>query len=333
MTFGEGMTPLLEFPRLGSKLGFDHLLVKEEGLNPTGSFKARGMAVAVSRALELGIKRLAVPSAGNAGAAMAAYAARAGLEAWVFMPSDTPRVPLLETRVAGGHGFLVNGLINDAGKIVASRDDWFAMSTLREPYRAEGKKTMGYEIAEQLNWELPDAIVYPTGGGTGLVGMWKAFDEMETLGWIGSRRPKMFAVQSTGCAPIVRAFESGATNADLWQDAQTIASGLRVPVAIADYLVLSAIRASGGIAIAVTDAEIMAAVDLVGAREGLWMSPEGAATVACLPALKSKGHIRSSDRIVLFNCGSGLVYPDLMSHSFQTLEPTATSIPGMPDIH
>ena len=332
VTFGEGMTPLLPMPRLGSTLGFDDLLVKDEGLNPTGSFKARGMAVAVSRARELGLTRLAVPSAGNAGAAMAAYAARAGLEAWVFMPSDTPRVPLLETRVAGAHGFLVNGLINDAGKIVSSRNDWFAMSTLREPYRAEGKKTMGYEIAEQLHWELPDAIVYPTGGGTGLVGMWKAFDEMETLGWIGSRRPRMFAVQSTGCAPIVRAFESGASSAELWQGAETIASGLRVPVAIADYLMLDAIRTSGGVAIAVTDDEIRATVDIVGAREGLWMSPEGAATVACLSALRAKGHISSTDRIVLFNCGSGMVYPDLITHAFETLEPTATTIPGLPDV-
>jgi threonine synthase len=319
-TLGEGFTPLLPAPRLGEALGLDRLLLKEEGLNPTGSFKARGMAVAVSRARELGLTRLAAPSAGNAGAALAAYAARAGLEAWVFMPADTPRVPLIETRVAGAHAFVVDGLINDAGKVVRARSDWFDMSTLREPYRAEGKKTMGYELAEQLDWRLPDAIVYPTGGGTGLVGMWKAFDEMERLGWIGGRRPRMYAVQAAGCAPIVRAFERGVGTAEFWQGAQTIASGLRVPVAIGDYLMLDAIRRSGGIALAVSDDDIRRATDLAGAREGIWLSPEGAATVAAIERLRRDGRVRVDERIVLFNTGAGMVYPDLQSSELPRAE-------------
>jgi threonine synthase len=329
-TLGEGFTPLLEAARVGQEIGSERLLIKEEGLNPTGSFKARGMAVAVSRAKELGLTRLAAPSAGNAGAALSVYAARAGLEAWVFMPADTPRVPLIETRVAGAHAFLVNGLINDAGKVVRSRSDWFDMSTLREPYRAEGKKTMGYELAEQLGWELPDAIVYPTGGGTGLVGMWKAFDEMERLGWIGSRRPKMFSVQAAGCAPIVRAYEQGSRSAELWQGAQTIASGLRVPVAIGDYLMLDAIRASGGSALAVTDEEIREATDLAGAREGLWMAPEGAATVVALQKLLAGGQVRPDERVVLFNTGAGMVYPDLVAVDLPSVDHNSPVVPGLP---
>jgi threonine synthase len=312
-TFGEGFTPLLAAPRLGEVLGLPRLLIKEEGLNPTGSFKARGMAVAVSRARELGLTRLAAPSAGNAGAALAAYAARAGLESLVVMPADTPRVPLIEARVAGARAYLIDGLINDAGRIVAAQVEYFNMSTLREPYRAEGKKTMGYELAEQLGWSLPDAIVYPTGGGTGLVGMWKAFDEMEQLGWIGSSRPKMFSVQSTGCAPIVRAYERGERSAELWQDAETIASGLRVPVAIGDYLMLDAIRASGGSAIAVSDEEILAATELIGRAEGLWMAPEGAATAVAARQLRERGNIAADERVVLFNTGAGMTYPDLQS--------------------
>jgi threonine synthase len=328
-TLGEGYTPLLRAERLGQALGLERLLIKEEGLNPTGSFKARGMAVAVSRARELGLRRLAAPSAGNAGAALAAYAARAGLEAWVFMPDDTPRVPLIEARVAGAHAFLVNGLINDAGRVVRSRSDWFDMSTLREPYRAEGKKTMGYELAEQLGWELPDAIVYPTGGGTGLVGMWKAFDELERLGWIGSRRPRMFSIQAAGCAPIVRAYERGERHAELWAGAETIASGLRVPVAIGDYLMLDAIRASGGRAIAVSDEEIMAATDLAGHREGLWLSPEGAATVAGVEKLLARGDVGRRDQVVLFNTGAGMVYPDLQSADLPRVDVAAPVIPGL----
>jgi len=312
-TLGEGFTPLLRAPRLGEAIGLPRLLIKEEGLNPTGSFKARGMAVAVSRAKELGLTRLAAPSAGNAGAALAAYAARAGLEAFVAMPADTPRVPLIEARVAGARAYLVDGLINDAGRVVRAQAGWFDVSTLREPYRAEGKKTMGYELAEQLGWALPDAIVYPTGGGTGLVGMWKAFDEMEALGWIDGRRPKMFSVQAAGCAPIVRAYERGERSAELWQNAHTIASGLRVPVAIGDYLMLDALRASGGAAIAVTDEEIRQATELVGAREGLWMAPEGAATVVGARKLREQGRLGADERVVLFNTGAGMVYPDLQS--------------------
>jgi threonine synthase len=312
-TLGEGFTPLLPAPRLGETIGLPRLLIKEEGLNPTGSFKARGMAVAVSRARELGLRRLAAPSAGNAGAALAVYAARAGLESFVVMPADTPRVPLIETMVAGAQAFLVGGLINDAGRVVRAQPGWFDVSTLREPYRAEGKKTMGYELAEQLGWVLPDAIVYPTGGGTGLVGMWKAFDEMEELGWIDGRRPKMFSVQAAGCAPIVRAYERGERSAELWQNAHTIASGLRVPVAIGDYLMLDAIRASGGAAIAVTDEEIRGATELVGAREGLWMAPEGAATVVGAQKLREQGRLGANERVVLFNTGAGMVYPDLQS--------------------
>jgi len=319
-TLGEGFTPLLGAPRLGAALGLEHLLIKEEGLNPTGSFKARGMAVAVSRAGELGLTRLAAPSAGNAGAALAAYAARAGLEAWVFMPSDTPRVPLIEARIAGAHAYLVDGLINDAGRVVRARSDWFDMSTLREPYRAEGKKTMGYELAEQLDWRLPDAIVYPTGGGTGLVGMWKAFDELERLGWIGAQRPRMYAVQAAGCAPIVRAFEGGLRAAELWSGARTIASGLRVPVAIGDYLMLDAIRQSGGTALAVSDDDILRATDLAGAKEGIWLAPEGAATVAAIERLRDQGRVRADERIVLFNTGAGMLYPDLQSSELPRAE-------------
>jgi threonine synthase len=319
-TLGEGFTPLLGAPRLGESLGLDGLLVKDESLNPTGSFKARGMAVAVSRARELGLTKLAAPSAGNAGAALATYAARAGLESLVVMPADTPRVPLIEAKVAGAQAYLVDGLINDAGKVVRSRPEWFDVSTLREPYRAEGKKTMGYELAEQLGWELPDALIYPTGGGTGLVGMWKAFDEMERLGWIGPARPRMYAVQASGCAPIVRAHERGERSAELWQNAETIASGLRVPIAIGDYLMLDAIRLSGGGALAVTDAEIMAATALAGRREGVWLSPEGAATVVAARKLAEAGDLRRGERIVLFNTGGGMVYPDLQSAELPRVE-------------
>ncbi|TAK23425.1 MAG: threonine synthase [Chloroflexota bacterium] len=313
ITLGEGVTPLLRMPRLGESLGLKNLWMKDESLNPTGSFKARGMAVAVSRARELGLKRLAAPSAGNAGAALATYAARAGLEAWIFMPADTPRVPLIECRLAGARAFVLDGLINDAGRIVRSRSSWFDVSTLREPYRVEGKKTMGYELAEQFAWSLPDAIIYPTGGGTGLVGMVKAFDEMETLGWIGSKRPRMYSVQSSGCAPIVRAFEAGRRDAPIWENARTIASGLRVPAAIGDYLMLDAIRRTDGVALAVDDDEIMAATDLVAVREGAWLSPEGAATICAAQRLREDGTLKAHETVVLFNTGGGMVYPDLQS--------------------
>src|SRR5947209_10716593 len=258
VSLGEGWTPLLAAPRLARRVGLRELFIKDESQNPTQSFKARGMAAAVSMALELGARKLAVPSAGNAAGALAAYAARAGLEAHIFMPQDTPRANIIECEQTGAHVTLMDGLITDCGAEVARRKDaegWFDVSTLKEPYRIEGKKTLGYELAEQLGWELPDAVVYPTGGGTGLVGMWKAFDEMERLGWIGSRRPKMFSIQAAGCAPIVRAYERGERHAELWTGAQTIASGLRVPVAIGDYLMLDAIRASRGRAVAVGDDE------------------------------------------------------------------------------
>lgn len=314
-SLGEGMTPLLPATRLGALAGFDRLLVKEEGLNPTGSFKARGLAVAVSRARELGATALGIPTAGNAGGALAAYAARAGLPCHVVMPEDTPLANKLECVLHGAHLYLVKGLINDCGRIVragAAAGRWFDVSTLREPGRAEGKKTMGYEIAEQLGWELPDAIIYPTGGGTGIVGMWKAFDEMERLGWIGSRRPRMISVQAEGCAPIVRAFEAGARHAPPFPDAHTVASGLRVPVAIGDYLMLDAIRASGGTAIAVPDDELVAAMRTFARAEGISPAPEGAATFVALRRLRDSGFLQAQERVVLFNTGGAWKYSELL---------------------
>ncbi len=315
VTLGEGMTPLLPAPRLGAALGCSALLVKEEGLNPTGSFKARGQAVAVSRAVELGARALAIPSAGNAGGAMAAYAARAGVPAWVFMPRDVPAANAVECLLYGAHLALVAGLIGDCGRLVrqgtASRG-WFDLSTLREPYRQEGKKTMGYEIAEQLGWRLPDAVLYPTGGGTGIVGMWKAFDEMERLGWIDGRRPKMISVQAAGCAPIVRAFEAGARHAEPWREARTVASGLRVPAAIGDYLMLDAIRASGGTALTVTDEAMVADMQALAREEGLSAAPEGAATLAALRTLLARGVLGRDDRIVLFNTGAAWKYAEVL---------------------
>ena len=311
LTLGEGMTPLVSAERLGARLAMPHLYIKDESLNPTQSFKARGMAVAVSMAKELGAKKLAAPSAGNAAGALAAYAAKAGLEAHIFMPRDTPIANIIECQQTGAHVTLIDGLITDCGRIVGERktaEGWFDVSTLKEPYRVEGKKTMGYELAEQLNWELPDVILYPTGGGTGLIGMWKAFDEMEQMGWIGSRRPRMVTVQAEGCAPIVRAFESGAAvGADI-PDAHTCASGLRVPRAIGDFIMLDILRKSGGTAVSVTDMELLAAVAEIGAAEGIFAAPEGA---ACLPALKKlieRGEVDRNERIVLFNTGAGIKY-------------------------
>ncbi len=312
VSLGEGWTPLLKASRLAEKLGFGgELLIKDESQNPTQSFKARGMAAAVSMALELGAQKLAVPSAGNAAGALAAYAARAGLEAHIFMPLDTPRANIVECEQMGANVTLMDGLITDCGAEVARRkqeEGWFDVSTLKEPYRVEGKKTLGYELAEQLNWTLPDVIIYPTGGGTGLIGMWKAFDEMEEMGLIGNTRPRMVSVQSSGCAPIVRAFEEGKRFADEFPDAATIASGLRVPRAIGDFLILDALRASGGTAIAVSDAELLAAVREIGATEGLFVAPEGA---ACLPALRKlleAGEVVTDERVVLFNTGAGVKY-------------------------
>ena len=311
VSLGEGWTPLLRARRLGKQLGIDHLYIKDESQNPTQSFKARGMSVAVSMAKELGAQKLAVPSAGNAAGALAAYAASAGLECFIFMPADTPRANIVECEQTGAEVTLMDGLITDCGAEVARRKEaegWFDVSTLKEPYRVEGKKTLGYELGEQLDWELPDVIIYPTGGGTGLIGMWKAFAEMEQMGWIGSKRPRMVTVQSSGCAPIVTAFEAGKRFANEFPDAQTVASGLRVPKAIGDFLILDAIRASGGTALAVTDEELIAATREIGAAEGIFCAPEGA---ACLPALRKlveRKEVALDERIVLFNTGAGVKY-------------------------
>jgi threonine synthase len=311
LSLGEGYTPLLAAPRLAARLGLRRLWLKDEGQNPTGSFKARGLAVAVARAWELGAAAVALPSAGNAGSAAAAYAAAAGLPCHVVVPRDTPHVIVEETRALGADLELIDGLITDAGARVAegARDHgWFDLSTLKEPYRVEGKKTMGYELFEQLGGRLPDAIIYPTGGGTGLVGMWKAFEEMERLGWIGSERPRMISVQATGCAPIVRAWEQGAGAAEPWQDAHTYASGLRVPRAVGDFLILDAVRASGGAAIAVDDDVMAAAVLEIGALTGVFAAPEGGAVAAAVPLLLQSGRLHADEEVVLFITGSGLKY-------------------------
>jgi threonine synthase len=311
VTLGEGFTPLLAAPRLGAKHGMERLYLKDEAQNPTGSFKARGMTTAVSMAKQFGLKKLAVPSAGNAAGALAAYAARAGMEAHIFMPRDTPRANVIECEQMGAHVTLIDGLITDCGAEVAKRkaaEGWFDVSTLKEPYRAEGKKTLGYELAEQFDWKLPDVILYPTGGGTGLIGMWKAFDEMEKLGWIGSRRPRMFTVQASGCQPIVRAFEAGETFAAEHLGAHTKASGLRVPKAIGDFIMLDALRKSGGGAIAVPDEDMIASTREVGAAEGVFVAPEGAACYAALKQLLAAGTVRPEETTVLFNTSTGLKY-------------------------
>ncbi|HEV2146375.1 MAG TPA: threonine synthase [Longimicrobiaceae bacterium] len=308
---GEGWTPLIETPRLADRLGVGRVWIKDEGQNPTASFKARGLCMAVSRAKELGVSAVALPSAGNAGSATAAYAAAAGMRAHVVVPRDTPAPIVEEMRALGAEVELLDGLITDCAVRVAEgarEHGWFDLSTLKEPYRAEGKKTMGYEVAEQLGWTLPDAIVYPTGGGTGLVGMWKAFDEMERLGWIGPARPKMISVQAAGCAPIVRAWERGSADAEPWVDAHTYASGLRVPRAVGDFLILDAVRASGGAAVAVADEEMRAWTPVVGAATGIFCAPEGAATAAAIPRLRETGVLGAEDSVVLFNTGSGLKY-------------------------
>src|SRR6266542_1139576 len=313
VSLGEGWTPLLRVERLGKQLGIAELYIKDEGQNPTQSFKARGMTVAVSMAKELGAKKLAVPSAGNAAGALAAYAARAGLECFIFMPQDTPRANVVECEQTGAHVTLIDGLITDCGAEVARRKEaegWFDVSTLKEPYRVEGKKTLGYEIAEQMEWTLPDAILYPTGGGTGLVGMWKAFDEMEMLGWIGRKRPKMISVQAEGCAPIVRAFSAGERFASEFPNAATVASGLRVPKAIGDFLILDALRESGGSAVAVSDAELIEGARQMARAEGVFASPEGGACVPALRKLLQSGEIRTDEKVVLFNTGSGIKYLD-----------------------
>jgi threonine synthase len=309
---GEVMTPLLPADRLRASLGCGEILIKDEGRLPTGSFKARGLALAVSMAKELGVQRMAMPTNGNAGAALAAYCAAAGIESFVFCPEDTPQVNIDEIAYLGAHTFLVNGLINDCGRIVGEGKQamgWFDTSTLKEPYRIEGKKTMGLELAEQLEWEVPDVILYPTGGGTGLIGMWKAFSELEAIGWIGSRRPRMVAVQAEGCAPIVKAYEEGTRHAELWQNAATVAAGIRVPVAVGDFLILDAIRESEGFAVAVSDAAIMEAQRQCARKEGILLCPEGAATLAALKQELSSGRIARDEKVVLFNCATGLKYP------------------------
>jgi threonine synthase len=312
VSLGEAVTPLVALPRLASELGSAEILVKDEGRLPTGSFKARGLALAVSMAKALGIRHMAMPTNGNAGAALAAYASRAGIKTTVFCPEDTPEVNVSEIALQGADVYRVNGLIDDCGKIVGEgkqKVGWFDTSTLKEPYRIEGKKTMGLELAEQLGWDVPDVILYPTGGGTGLIGMWKAFAELEAIGFIGAKRPRMIAVQATGCAPMVRAYEAGEEHAPRWENAATIASGIRVPQAVGDFLILRAVRESKGYAVAVTDEAITAALDEVSRREGFLMCPEGAATYAALKQGLADGRIRRDERVVLFNCSTGLKYP------------------------
>jgi len=316
LSLGEGFTPLLTARRLGLAVGLPRLFVKDESGNPTGSFKARGLAVAVSMAKVLGATDVCLGSAGNAGSALAAYAARGGLKAHVFLPRDIPRIFVMETEALGADVRLVEGNISDAGKACvaeATQHGWYDCATLKEPYRVEGKKTMGYELAEQMGWKLPDAILYPTGGGTGLIGMWKAFAEMETMGFVGPGRPRMYAVQAEGCAPIVKAFTEGKPEAEFWEGASTHALGLRVPKPYADFLILDGVRQSHGAAVAVSEEEIVAGVREAAASEGLFMAPEGGACVAALRKLRASGHLSADDRVVLFNTGTGLKYTDSMA--------------------
>lgn len=315
ITLGEGMTPLRRAERLGANVGIEHLYVKDEGLNPTGSFKARGLSAAVSRAFELGITKFTMPSAGNAAGAMAAYAAARGLEAHVFMPKDAPTANVTECVAFGAKVELIDGFITDAGlksAEAAEAHGLFDVSTLREPYRVEGKKTMGYEIVEQLGFEVPDVVIYPTGGGTGIVGIWKALDEMEQIGWIGSERPKMMSVQAEGCAPIVKAFEAGDQFAAPVADPHTLAAGMRVPAAIGDFLILRALRESGGTAVTVSDAQMVSGVNELAASEGIFAAPEGGATVAALRELRCDGTITPDDQVVLLNTGSAYKYLDML---------------------
>jgi len=312
VSLGETMTPIVAMPRLSKKLGAGEILVKDEGRLPTGSFKARGLVMAVSMAKALGIKHMAMPTNGNAGAALAAYASRAGIKTTIFCPEDTPEVNVSEIALQGATVYRVNGLIDDCGKIVGegkAKVGWFDTSTLKEPYRIEGKKTMGLELAEQLGWQVPDAIFYPTGGGTGLIGMWKAFAELEAIGFIGKKRPRMIAVQAAGCAPMVKAFEAGVEHAPRWENAHTIAAGIRVPQAIGDFLILRSVRESGGFAIAVPDAAISAAINEMAREEGFLLCPEGAATYAAYKQSLADGRVKRTDQVMLFNCASGLKYP------------------------
>jgi threonine synthase len=312
VSLGEAVTPLVAMPKLAARLGAREILVKDEGRLPTGSFKARGLVMAVSMAKALGVSHMAMPTNGNAGAALAAYASRASIRSTIFCPDDTPEVNVSEIALQGASVYRVNGLIDDCGKIVAegkAKVGWFDTSTLKEPYRIEGKKTMGIELAEQLGWNVPDVILYPTGGGTGLIGMWKAFAELEAIGFIGAKRPRMVAVQAAGCAPMVRAYERGEEHAARWENAHTIAAGIRVPQALGDFLILRAVRESSGFAIAVDDKAIAAGLDEVARTEGFLMCPEGAATYAALKQALGDGRIRREERAVLFNCATGLKYP------------------------
>jgi len=330
VSLGEGWTPIVSLRRLGSELGLPELVLKDEGRNPTGTFKDRGAAAGVSRARELGVAHVAMPTAGNAGGAWAAYCARAGLRLDVVMPEDTPDMNKLEACAYGARVHLVRGLISDAGRIVGQaveRFGWFDASTLKEPYRIEGKKTLGFEIAEQFGWEPPDAILYPAGGGVGLIGMWKAFHELEAVGWIGSGRPKLIIVQPQGCAPLVRAFHQGDEESCFWEEAVTVASGLRVPKALGDFLVLKAVRETGGYAIAVSDDAILDAVALLARLEGMFVCPEGAACIAALPELVSAGVLTPRERVLVVNTGSGLKYPNTVRGNFPVLEP-GEALPG-----
>jgi len=326
VSLGEGFTPMLPSRE------FSNVFIKEEGLNPTGSFKARGMSVAVTMAKAYRLKRLAAPSAGNAASALAAYAAAAGIEAHIFMPRDVPMANRVECESYGARVTLVDGLISDCARMVAERKEkegWFDVSTLKEPFRLEGKKTMGYEVAEQFDWKVPQGIIYPTGGGVGLIGMWKASEEMETLGWIGSGRPKMVVVQSSGCAPIVKAWNEGGLTSDFWPDATTLAAGLRVPKAYGDYLVLDILKQSGGIAVAATDAEIMEAFHHWARVEGIFAAPEGAASLVAYRKLRAQGFFSAEDRVVLFNTGSGLKYLDVLEKQKKSGAPAARQIGGI----
>jgi threonine synthase len=315
VSLGEGYTPLVDAKKLAAELGLRQVWIKDEAQNPTASFKDRGLSLAISRAKELGVKKAAIPSAGNAGGSFAAYAARAGIEAHVFMPRDTPMANQIEVERYSAKLTLVDGLISDCGRLIAEKkatEGWFDVSTLKEPYRVEGKKTMGYEIAEQLNWHLPDVIIYPTGGGTGLIGMWKAFGELEELGWIVDKRPRMVSVQASGCAPIVKAFDEGKATAQPWENAKTIASGLRVPQAVGDFLMLRSIRESGGTALSVTDDAMLTEIPRIGKAEGIFFCPEGAACVAALRHLVENKWIQPADEVLIFNTASGLKYLDVV---------------------
>ncbi len=323
VTLGEGMTPLFATPSLGAKLGLPNLYLKDEGLNPTGTFKARGASAGMSKVKEFGIPTVAMPTAGNAGGAWSAYAAKAGVEMVVAMPIDAPDITKKECSVYGARTYLVKGLISDAGKIIGkavSKYGYFDASTLKEPYRIEGKKTMGLEIAEQMNWEVPDAILYPTGGGVGLIGIWKALDELEAIGWIGKKRPKLISVQAEGCMPIVRAWNEGKEVSEFWQGASTLAGGLRVPKALGDFIVLSACRATGGTAIAIGDKEMLSAMQLSACEEGLFICPEGAAAVAAAKILREQDFLKAHDKVVLLNTGTGLKYPECVDIDLPVLE-------------